>query len=121
MAHPFQTILPAISGLGKVTSYKKGTKFVKKTGIAKLHKGEAVLNKSQAKHYRGAAGVLGAGKAKPSKTKKLIESAGHEMKENPPKILAKTAKKKGAAQANKQRVAIMLSKARAAGGDIPEK
>lgn len=47
----------------------------------------------------------------PSESK--IEAAGHEIKENPPKILAKTKAKKGAGAANKQRVAIMLSKARA--------
>ena len=44
--------------------------------------------------------------------KAAIERAGHEMKVNPPKQLAKTAKKFGAADAKKQRVAIMLSKAR---------
>jgi hypothetical protein len=37
--------------------------------------------------------------------------AFHELKANPPAILAKTAKKSGAAQANKQRIAIALSKA----------
>jgi hypothetical protein len=37
-------------------------------------------------------------------------AAFHEMKKNPPAILAKTAKKSGAAQANKQRIAIALSK-----------
>ena len=37
--------------------------------------------------------------------------AFHEMKANPPAILAQTAKKSGAAQANKQRIAIALSKA----------
>lgn len=41
-----------------------------------------------------------------------IESAGHEMKMNPPKQLAKTKKKFGKKRAQKQRVAIMLSKAR---------
>jgi hypothetical protein len=41
-----------------------------------------------------------------------IEKAGHELKVNPPKILAKTRKKKGKKRADKQRVAIMLSKAR---------
>ena len=38
-------------------------------------------------------------------------AAFHEMKANPPAILAKTAKKSGAARANAQRVAIALSKA----------
>jgi hypothetical protein len=53
------------------------------------------------------------------KTAAKLQSAFHEMKENPPKILAKTRKKEGAAQANRQRVAIGLSKARAAGAKIP--
>jgi hypothetical protein len=38
-------------------------------------------------------------------------AAFHEVKANPPAILAKTAKKSGAAQANRQRIAIALSKA----------
>lgn len=112
----------------RIKSYRKGTKMVPKTGFAKLHKGEAVLNKKQAAKYRrggkvsAAASSLGAGKKKvPSKSQKLIEAAGQEMKTNPPKILKATMRKKGAEAANKQRVAIMLSKARAAGADIPEK
>lgn len=44
-----------------------------------------------------------------------IEAAGHEMKENPPKQLAKTAKKFGKKRARKQKIAIMLSKARKGG------
>lgn len=44
----------AVAGLdtsgGGVDSYKKGGK-VKKTGLAKLHKGERVLNKKQTKKY----------------------------------------------------------------------
>jgi len=47
--------------------------------------------------------------------KAAIERAGREIKVNPPKQLAKTAKKFGAADAKKQRVAIMLSKARKGG------
>ena len=35
---------------GKVKGYKKGGK-VKKTGLAKLHKGERVLNKKQTKKF----------------------------------------------------------------------
>lgn len=46
----------------------------------------------------------------PSESK--IEAVGHEMKKNPPKILAHTKAKEGAAAANKQRIAIMLNKAR---------
>ena len=38
------------------------------------------------------------------------KAAFHEIKENPPAILAKTAKKSGAAQARKQAIAIALSK-----------
>jgi len=45
----------------------------------------------------------------------ILESIGHELKENPPKILKKTARKKGKKQAEKQRVAILLSKAQKAG------
>jgi hypothetical protein len=45
-----------------------------------------------------------------------IEAAGHEMKVSPPKILAHTARKFGKADAKRQRVAIMLSKARKSGG-----
>jgi hypothetical protein len=102
----------------KAPSYKSGTRYVPRTGMAKLHKGEAVLNKKQANKYRGAAAALGAGK---KKTKKLLEEAGHELKKNPPKVLKQTAKKKGMHQAEKQRIAIMISKARAAGADIPKK
>lgn len=111
----------------RLKSYKYGTKKVPKTGPAMLHKGEAVLTVKQAKKYRGrkvkaAASALGAGKKKvPTKTQRLIRSAGHELKTNPPKILRSTQRKKGPKQAEKQRVAIMLSKARSAGADIPEK
>lgn len=45
-------------------------------------------------------------------SKSAIEKAGREMKVNPPKQLAKTAKKFGSADEKRQRVAIMLSKAR---------
>ena len=38
-------------------------------------------------------------------------AAFHEVKHNPPAILAKTAKKSGAAQAHRQAIAIALSKA----------
>ncbi len=49
-------------------------------------------------------------KAYPAKAK--IQAAGHEMKVNPPAVLAHTAKKFGRAQARKQRTAILLAKAR---------
>lgn len=50
-----------------------------------------------------------------------LSSAFHELKENPPAALAATRKKLGPARANKQRVAIAFSKARAAGAKIPKK
>lgn len=58
------------------------------------------------------------GKNKPKKNPYLasvMEGMGHEMKMNPPKILAHTAQKFGAPRAEKQRVAILLNKARRAG------
>jgi hypothetical protein len=53
-----------------------------------------------------------------SKSKAILESVGHELKVNPPKILAKTAAKSGPLRAEKQRRAILLSKARRAGARI---
>jgi hypothetical protein len=53
-------------------------------------------------------------------SKSIVESAGAEIKENPPKILAHTRKKFGAARAKSQRVGIMLSKARKLGAHIPK-
>jgi len=46
--------------------------------------------------------------------KHALSKAFSEMKANPPAILAQTKKKKGADAANKQRVAIAMSKARLA-------
>ena len=51
----------------------------------------------------------------------IIERAGREVRDNPPKILAKTRRKKGAKAAHKQKVAIMLSKVRRAGAKIARK
>lgn len=48
----------------------------------------------------------------------IIQSAGHELKANPPKILAKTRRKKGAKAAARQRTAILLSKARSRGARV---
>ena len=53
----------------RLKSYKHGTKKVSRTGIAKLHKGEAVLTAKQATKYRSrkikaAASTLGAGNPK---------------------------------------------------------
>lgn len=54
------------------------------------------------------------------RTKAALTEAFHEIKANPPKILAKTKAKSGPARAESQRVAIGLSKARAAGARIPK-
>ena len=51
----------------------------------------------------------------------ILERVGHELKTNPPKQLARTARKFGAKDAGKQRVAILLSKARKAGASIPRR
>lgn len=49
-----------------------------------------------------------------------LASAFHELRARPPAVLARTRKQGGPAQANRQRVAIALSKARAAGAKLPE-
>jgi len=57
-------------------------------------------------------------KKKKSKSAIIIEGAGHEMKVNPPKILAHTRAKFGTKRAEEQRIAILLSKARKRGAKI---
>jgi hypothetical protein len=47
---------------------------------------------------------------------KLLKRAFHEVKRNEPAIVGKTRKKKGKAAAEKQKIAIALSKARR--GDV---
>lgn len=59
--------------------------------------------------------------AKHGKTRRILKSVGHELKKNPPKILAKTRRKKGKAAAERQRKAILLSKARRRGARIKRK
>ena len=58
---------------------------------------------------------------KQTKTKRILQSVGHELKKKPPKILAKTRRKKGKAAAERQRVAILLAKARKRGARIKRK
>ena len=53
-----------------------------------------------------------------ARSKDIVEDVGHELKVNPPRILAKTTRKFGHQRAEKQRVAILLSKARKAGASI---
>ena len=48
-----------------------------------------------------------------------LSAIGNEMKANPPAILNSTRRKFGVQRAQKQRTAILLSKAREAGVKIP--
>jgi hypothetical protein len=54
-----------------------------------------------------------------TKSEKKIAAAFHEVHANPPAVVAQTRRKKGAAAADRQRTAIALSKARAAGASMP--
>lgn len=53
-------------------------------------------------------------------TDSIVESVGHEIKENPPAILASTRRKFGSARAESQRKAILLNKSRKLGASIPK-
>ena len=53
--------------------------------------------------------------------RRVLNRIAHELKKNPPRVLAKTQRKKGKKAANKQRVAILLAKARRAGVRIRKK
>ena len=55
-----------------------------------------------------------------AKKRAILQSVGHELKTDPPRILSHTRKKFGAKQADKQRVAILLNKARKRGANIPK-
>ena len=55
-----------------------------------------------------------------TKTQRILSGVGEEIKENPPKILTRTAEKFGPARAAKQRVAILLNKGRRAGASVPK-
>lgn len=48
-----------------------------------------------------------------------LEAIGHELKTKPPAVLNATRRKFGVARAEKQRKAILLSKARQAGVKVP--
>lgn len=54
-----------------------------------------------------------------TRTARLLSGIGAELRDNPPSILEKTRRKKGAAAGERQRRAILLSKAREAGARIP--
>lgn len=57
---------------------------------------------------------------KPSK-RNILEAVGHELKENEPSVVSSTRRKFGEERAEKQRKAILLSKARKLGAKIPRK
>lgn len=52
------------------------------------------------------------------RTQAILSSVGTELKDNPPSVLDKTARKYGQKRANKQRVAIMFSKAKKLGAKV---
>ncbi|HEY7233890.1 MAG TPA: hypothetical protein VH539_07055 [Gemmatimonadaceae bacterium] len=79
--------------------------------------GSVLTGKGQ--HHQAASNPGTVGHRKPTKTEVLTQSAFHEVTHNPPKIVKNTRKKKGRSAAAKQRVAIALNKARAAGAHIP--
>jgi len=54
-----------------------------------------------------------------TQTDSILSSVGSELKENPPAILASTRRKFGAARADSQRKAILLSKSRKMGAKLP--
>ena len=56
--------------------------------------------------------------ARHTRTARILENVGKELKNNPPSILKSTRRKSGAKAAEKQRVAILLSKARKRGARI---
>lgn len=58
--------------------------------------------------------------ANQTRTARILSGIGSELKENPPSILSETRRKKGKKAAAEQRTAILLSKARKAGADIPD-
>lgn len=55
-----------------------------------------------------------------TRTARILEDVGEELKENPPSVLETTRRRGGKAQAERQRRAILLSKARKRGADVPE-
>ena len=50
-----------------------------------------------------------------------LQRVGHELKTNPPRVLASTRRKFGAGRAERQRRAILLNKARRDGVRIPRR
>jgi Family of unknown function (DUF6496) len=101
---PMSTMMPSRRTM---VSYKKGTDRVPKDGPAILHKGEAVLNKKDAKRHRASKRVSGALGGKKAKSK--VEKTMHEFKVG---TLHSGSKKGPKVKNRKQAVAIALSQAR---------
>ncbi len=53
-----------------------------------------------------------------NRSRSIVDSVGKELKDNPPGILKRTEAKFGKARADKQRKAILLSKARNKGASV---
>jgi len=58
--------------------------------------------------------------SKSTNTDQIMESVGHELKENEPAIVGSTRRKFGPARAEKQRRAILFSKAKKLGAAVPK-
>ncbi len=56
-----------------------------------------------------------------TRTARILADVGSELKANPPRVLAQTRRKRGAKVAEKQRVAILLNKAREQGAHVSKK
>jgi len=56
--------------------------------------------------------------AEHTRAARILASVGRELKDNPPSILKRTRRKSGAKAAERQRVAILLNKARNRGARI---
>lgn len=59
--------------------------------------------------------------AKRTRTARILDSVGGEMKRREPAIVGHTRRKFGGQRAEAQRVAILLDKARRRGANIPRK
>jgi hypothetical protein len=53
-----------------------------------------------------------------AKTRRILQSVGHELKADEPRIVGRTRRKFGAQRAKKQKTAILLSKARERGARV---
>lgn len=95
---------------------RKALKFLKDKNIGDMEKNKPqIIVNSGLENER----VLEA--KKETRTQKKVKAAFKEVKKDEPSIVTKTRKKEGEEAANKQKIAIALSKARKTGAKIPEK